>query len=133
MSTKDALPVWLRTIYIAINDAPFTNIKSLNALLLADGTALFLMISAIRRIEVDQGVLDAWLIFLAGMIGFAMVGAGVKRATYKPAPPNPPDIEDIAATTATPSPDKVLTKDDADKAAKALEANQQKLNQGEEG
>lgn len=104
--SDDALPRWLRTIYIAINDAPFTNLKSLNALLLADGTALFLVISAVRQVKIDQGVLDAWLLFLAGMIGFAMVGAGVKRATYKPSPPNPPDIEDAAATTATPAPPK---------------------------
>lgn len=131
--TKDALPSWLRTIYIAINDAPFTNIKSLNALMLADGTALFLVIAAVRDVKVNQGVLDAWLIFLAGMIGFAMVGAGVKRATYIPSPPNTPDAEDVAATTPTPSPQNVLTKTDAIKAAQVLDENQQKLNQGERG
>lgn len=103
---EDALPKWLRTLFIAISDAPLTNIKSLNALALTNGTALFLFIAALRDVKIDQAVLDSWLIFLAGMIGFAVAGAGIKRATYKPMPPTPPDVEDAQATTATPPPEK---------------------------
>jgi len=109
MSTKDALPSWLRTCFIAISDAPFTNIKSLNALLLVNGTAAFLFVASTRAVKIDQGVLDAWLVFLGSLMGLAVVGAGVKRATYKPTPPTPPDAEDVAATTATPKPETGLS------------------------
>ena len=104
--SDDALPHWLRTLFIAIADMPMTNVKSLNALFLTNGTALFLFVAAWRRVEINQGIMDSWLIFLAGLIGFAVAGAGIKRATYKPMPPTPPDAEDVQATTATPSPEK---------------------------
>jgi quinol-cytochrome oxidoreductase complex cytochrome b subunit len=119
MSTKDALPSWLRTTFIAMADAPLTNLKSLNALLLVNATALFLFVGAWFQVKLDQAMIDSWLIFLSGLIGFAVAGAGIKRATYKPMPPSPPDIEDVAATTATPKPD-VLTKADAQQAAEVL-------------
>ena len=125
MSQKDALPGWLRTLYIAIADMPLTNVKSLNAIVLVNATALFLFVGAWFQVKLDQAMMDSWLIFLSGLIGFAVAGAGIKRATYKPMPPTPPDVEDVQATTATPKPD-VLTKADADAAAKALEATQRK-------
>lgn len=101
---QDALPSWLRTIFIAISDAPWTNIKSMNGEILTYGTAVFLVIAAIKEVKIEQGILDAWLLFLAGKIGFAMGGAAIKRATFKPSPPATQDVEDAAATTGTPKP-----------------------------
>jgi hypothetical protein len=120
MSKPDALPSWLRTAFIAIADAPMTNIKSLNAIILVNATALFLFVGAWFQVKIDQAMMDSWLIFLSGLIGFAVAGAGIKRATYKPMPPTPPDAEDVQATTATPKPDApVLNKADADRVAMA--------------
>ena len=129
MSTQDALPRWLRTLYIATSDAPLTNIKSINGELLTYATALFLGIGLAQGWIPDSKdwLVYAWLGFLAGKIGFAVAGAGIKRATYIPSPPATQDVEDTAATTATPVPQKeVLTKADADRVAKAM-------NQGEQG
>lgn len=132
MST-DALPRWLRTVFIAINDAPWTNVKSMNTEILSYGTAFFLVIAAVKQVTIEENILYAWLAFLMGKVTASVAGSGIKRATYKPSPPNTQDIEDTAATTPTPAPPAVLTKTDAQKAAELLEANQQKLNQGEAG
>jgi hypothetical protein len=129
---KDALPSWLRTLFIAISDAPMTNFRILNSEILTYLTAAFLFVAALMQVTIDVGVLGWWLGFLAAKGGWAMGGAWAKRATYKPSPPASQDIEDVAATTPTPPPEKVLTKPDADKAAKALEAKQQEL-KGEKG
>jgi len=106
--SQDALPRWLRILYIAFADAPMTNIKSINGEILTYATAAF--IAAVLVLPVDikdkDWLVYAWLAFLSGKVGFAMAGAGIKRATYKGAPPAAPDIEDVAATTPTPSPDK---------------------------
>lgn len=130
--TTDALPRWLRTVFIGISDAPWTAIKSMNTEVLSYGTAFFLVIAALNQVDIEENILYAWLAFLMGKVTASVAGSGIKRATYIPSPPNTPDAEDVAATTATPPPP-VLTKPDADKAAKVLEANQQKLNQGEAG
>lgn len=123
--TQDALPSWLRTLYIAISDAPMTNIKTLNALVLVNGTAAFLVVAAFSQAKVDASLFDGWLIFLGSMLGISTLGMIGKRATYQP--PNPPDAEEVAATTATPKPANVLTQADAQRAAEALEANQKLL------
>lgn len=124
--TEDALPRWLRTLFIAVSDAPMTNFRILNSEILTYLTALFLFVAALMQVTIDEGVLGWWLGFLAAKGGWAMGGAWAKRATYKPSPPASQDIEDVAATTPTPGPEKVLTKTDADKAAAALEATQRK-------
>lgn len=131
MSTQDALPGWLRTVFIAINDAPWTNVKSMNTEILTYGTAFFLVVAAVRQVTIEENILYAWLAFLMGKVTASVAGSGIKRATYIPSPPNTPDIEDTAATTATPTP--VLGKEDAKKAAQALEAKQQELKGGEKG
>lgn len=123
MSQKDALPSWLRTLYIAVADLPTTNFKILNSEILSYLTGAFLFVAALMQVTIDLGVLGWWLGFLAAKGGWAMGGAWAKRATYKPMPPTPPDAEDVQATTPTPKPD-VLTKADADTAARALEATQ---------
>lgn len=127
MSTQDALPRWLRTVFIAINDAPFTNIKSMNSEILTYATAIFLAVGLARGLIPNDKdwLVYAWFAFLSGKIGFAMGGAALKRATYIPSPPNTPDAEDVAATTATPPPPaKVLTKEDADRVAKAMNSGE---------
>lgn len=127
MSTKDALPVWLRTVFIGINDAPWTNIKSMNTEVLSYGTAAFLVVAAVKQVTIEENILYAWLAFLLGKVTASVAGSGIKRATYIPSPPNTPDAEDVAATTATPPPGPVLTKPDADAAAKLLEEKQRSL------
>lgn len=125
MSTQDALPRWLRTVFIATSDAPLTNIKSINSEILTYATAIFLAVGLAKGLIPNDKdwLVYAWFAFLGGKIGFAMGGAALKRATYIPSPPNTPDVEDAAATTATPSPVvSVLTKADADVAAKVLDA-----------
>lgn len=133
--TQDALPRWLRILFIAFADAPMTNIKSINGEILTYATAAFMAAVLVLPVDIKEKdwLVYAWLAFLSGKVGFAMAGAGIKRATYKESPPASQDVEDAAATTPTPAPPAVLTQTDADKAAKALEANQQKLNQGERG
>lgn len=93
--------------------------------------------------EIIDGFLQllAWLIF--GMIGVAAAQFVGKRATTNPETLKAVTEAKIAAATGSwPVPvvvpladvaPKTLTKEDANKVAKALEANQQKLNQGEEG
>lgn len=128
MSTQDALPGWLRTVFIAINDAPWTNVKSMNTEILTYGTAFFLVIAAVKQVSIEENILYAWLAFLMGKVTASVAGSGIKRATYKPSPPNTQDIEDTAATTATPSPvAPFLTKADADTAAHALEEKQREI------
>lgn len=121
MSTQDALPRWLRTLFIAINDAPWTNVKSMNTEILTYGTAFFLVVAAVKQVTIEENILYAWLAFLMGKVTASVAGSGIKRATYKPSPPNTQDVEDAAATTATPVP-AVLTRADADVAAKVLNA-----------
>lgn len=132
MSTRDALPRWLRVFFIAISDAPWTNIKSMNTEVLSYGTAFFLAISAMRQVELQENILYAWLAFLLGKVTASVAGSGIKRATYIPSPPATQDVEDVAATTPTPPPPVVLTKPDVQTAAEALDANQ-RLNRGEAG
>lgn len=132
MSTQDALPRWLRTLFIAINDAPWTNVKSMNTEILSYGTAAFLAIAAMKAVPINENVLFAWLAFLLGKVTASVAGSGIKRATYKASPPNTQDVEDAAATTPTPAPEKALTKSDAQRAADALEASQREI-RGERG
>lgn len=132
MSTQDALPRWLRTVFIAINDAPWTNVKSMNTEILSYGTAAFLAIAAMREVTINENILFAWLAFLLGKVTASVAGSGIKRATYIPSPPATQDVEDAAATTATPRPEKILTKADTQKAAEALEASQRDM-RGERG
>lgn len=106
MSTQDALPRWLRTVFIAVNDAPWTNVKSMNTEILSYGTAFFLVIAAVRQVTIEENILYAWLAFLLGKVTASVAGSGIKRATYIPSPPNTPDAEDVAATTPTPAPAK---------------------------
>lgn len=99
------LPRWIRWIFLFVADAPWTNIKTANALLLTNATALYVGICAGFKISIDHDLFDSWLIFLGGLLGIATIAAGIKRATYKPAPPNTPDVEDAtaAAGAATPT------------------------------
>lgn len=103
--TKDALPRWLRTIFIAVNDAPWTNIKSMNTEILSYGTAGWLAIASFFQVEINENILYGWLAFLLGKVTASVAGSGIKRATYKASPPATQDIEDTAATTATPAPE----------------------------
>jgi hypothetical protein len=106
MSAGDALPLWLRRAFIAINDAPWTNIKSMNTEILTYGTAVFLVIAAVRQVTIEENILYAWLAFLLGKVTASVAGSGIKRATYIPSPPATQDVEDAAATTPTPPPNK---------------------------
>lgn len=120
--TQDALPRWLRTMFIATSDAPMTNFKSANGEILTYATFGLLALAEIFGVVLREWLVYAWLGFLAGKVGFAMAGAGWKRETYKPSPPASQDIEDVAATTPTPAPAKVLAKADADVAAVVIAA-----------
>lgn len=132
--SADALPRWLRRIFIAISDAPLTNFKSVNGEILTYATFILLVLAEVFALPLRDWLVYAWLGFLAGKVGFAVAGAAVKRATYKPSPPGSLDVEDIAATTPTPDPAVVLTQADAQRAASALETTQAKLrDQGERG
>lgn len=131
--TQDALPRWLRTTFIAISDAPFTNIKSANGEILTYATFGLIALAEIFAVPLREWLIYAWLGFLAGKVGFAMAGAGWKRETYKPSPPASQDIEDVAATTPTPPPEKVLTKADAEAAAGAIEQRNKQLSEEQEG
>lgn len=95
------LPQWLRTIFLAVAEAPWTNIKQLNAMIMDWATAAFLAVSAMLGYKLEEAVLYAWLAFLAGLNGFAMIAAGWKRETFKSSPPNKPDVEDAAAGATT--------------------------------
>lgn len=93
--------------------------------------------------DVVTGLLEllAWMIF--GLIGVAAAQFVGKRATTNPETLKAVTEAKIATATGSwpvpvvvPMADvapKTLTKEDADKAAKALEANQQNLNRGERG
>lgn len=129
--SQDALPRWLRILFIAISDAPWTAIKSMNTEILSYGTAFFLAVAAAMEVTVEENILYAWLAFLLGKVTASVAGSGIKRATYIPSPPNTPDQEDVAATTATPPPATTLTKADAQTAAEALEARQRELSDTE--
>lgn len=132
MSTQDAIPRRLRVLFIAISDAPWTAIKSMNTEVLSYGTAFFLVVAAMKEVTIEENILYAWLAFLLGKVTASVAGSGIKRATYIPSPPNTPDAEDVAATTATPPPATTLTKADAQRTAEALEASQ-RLSRGERG
>lgn len=95
------LPRWLQLYFLAVAEAPWTNLKSWHSELLTFLTASFLAVASVFQWSLDATVLGLWLGFLAGKIGFAFGGAWVKRATYKPAPPYGPDVEDAAAGATT--------------------------------
>jgi hypothetical protein len=132
MSTNDALPRWLRILFIAVSDAPMTNIKSINGEILTYATAAFMAAVLVLPVDIKDKdwLVYAWLGFLSGKVGFAFAGAWAKRATFKESPPAGQDIEDVAATTPTPPPEKAaptLGKKDAQLAAQVLEARQREL------
>lgn len=91
------LPQWLQMFFLGVAEAPWTNLKTLNALVWANLTGFGLVIGAIFKLEIDKGTLELWLFFLGTWLGLAMIGSGIKRVTYRPAPPNTPDVEDAQA------------------------------------
>ena len=84
---------------------------------------------------------DTWIWALVALAGVTTAGMGIKRATdigYVTAKNTGPPVNVAAPSTVTVTPGladvapAVLTKEDADRAAKALEENQ-RLNRGEAG
>lgn len=95
------LPHWLRVFYLAVAEAPWTNLKLLNALVATNITLAFIGISGLFRVELDEGLINSVLIFLGSWLGIGTLGTIGKRMTYKPSPPYGPDIEDAQAGATT--------------------------------
>lgn len=97
------LPRWLRVFFLAVAEAPWTNIKIFNSLVATNATLMFLGVAALFQLSLNESLVDSVLIFLASWLGIAMIGQIGKRATYKPSPPYGPDVEDAqAGATVTP-------------------------------
>jgi hypothetical protein len=92
-----SLPLWLRVLFLAVAEAPWTGIKQLNALVATNITLAFLGVSAIFKWELNITLVDSVLIFLGSWLGITTLGQIGKRMTYKPSPPYGPDIEDAQA------------------------------------
>lgn len=90
-------------------------------------TALFCMV---QRIDVDSNIIWALGTFLLVLSGLDATQFNIKRKTEIVTPPQAM-AENTKTTTVTAPP--VFTQADAQRAAALLEANQQKLNQGEAG
>lgn len=100
------LPRWMRWLFTLANEAPWTNLKTMNALVLANGTGLYLAIAGFFRVAIDVGVLEIWLIFVAAMLGIAMIGAGIKGLTPVAASPaNSPPLPPAVPTAPAPGGD----------------------------
>ena len=91
------LPHWLRVFYLAVAEAPWTNLKLLNALAATNITLAFIGISALFKVQLNESLIDSVLVFLGAWLGIGVLGQIGKRMTYKPSPPYGPDIEDAQA------------------------------------
>lgn len=96
-SSDITLPRWLRVFFLAVAEAPWTNLKVFNALIATNVALIFLAIASLFHVALDEAMVEAVLIFLASWLGISMVGQIGKRVTYKPSPPYGPDIEDAQA------------------------------------
>lgn len=98
------------------------------------GVAFFGPSEKIRLVpwDVVDGFLQLLGWFIIGLLGVAAAQFIGKRATTNPETVKAVTEAKIATATGS-YPVPVLTKEDADRAAKLLEANQQKLSQGEKG
>lgn len=118
MTPKERWEAWWSWIAVM----PTTNLKLFSVMTLDWATAFVTYYMFIRRIE-PSGAYDAWLVFLAGLNGFAVGQFGVKRSTdmgYAAAKNsgqpdikisgNQPDvtIEQTAAAPAAAEPDPVV-------------------------
>jgi len=57
----------------------------------------------LKKGAMQESIVDSILLFLFGMMGIDAASFIAKRATYKPSPPNPPDVEDAQAGATVPS------------------------------
>ena len=98
MASSDVtLPRWLQLIFLAVAEAPWTGLKTLNALFATNCVLLFLAVAAVFQWELNEAIVDSVLIFCGSWLGIAGLGQIAKRMTYKPSPPYGPDIEDAQA------------------------------------
>lgn len=79
---------------------PGTNAVIATGIMIAFGTALRYQLSDVCVGPVCFAAwvpTDGWLMFCTGAMSVAAAQFGVKRVTYQPSPPAPPDIEDKAS------------------------------------
>lgn len=84
-----------------LDNLPSTNFKIFISALLSCGTALVLFAAFILRIPVNESVLALWLGYLGAFAGINYLQFAKKRETYRPSPPNTPDVEDAGTDTST--------------------------------
>lgn len=119
-STQDKLPPRLRLAYVALSEFPSTNGIKVVALVLFVATGIFLAVASINNSDVSEGVLGIWLSADLALLGIGNWAMNIKKNTPQQIPPGAPDAEAVAATTGTPAPKSVLTKADAELAARAM-------------
>lgn len=84
-----------------LDNLPSTNFKIFISALLSCGTALVLFTAFLLDIEVDEAILALWLGYLGAFAGINYLQFAKKRETYRPSPPNTPDVEDAGTDTRT--------------------------------
>lgn len=108
-----------------VADLSTTNFRIFVSIMLAAVLVLTLLVGLMLKIELQEGIVWALVAFVGAMLGIDVQQFSIKRKTEIVTPPQVTAEHAAAAVT-------VLTKADADKAAKALEENQ-RLNRGEAG
>lgn len=84
-----------RPVLAWLSEAPTTELRIITSIVLAVVYVFGTMLLSILDAVPDGAVMVTLGGFLLTMMGLDVAQYGIKRATYKPSPPNTPDIENM--------------------------------------